>query len=356
MKPQQLLKTTLAMLLTLAFVSSPVVAMDVGPFKLTGYVRSYLSWNMEDIPETATVDDEWDLQMNRAVLFLESYGKVGPTRWTGRFRATQELITDYEDRLEATANFLRSLDGTGGTSNFDDEYDEMDMRELFVDFSLGDRLDFRLGRQQVVWGETDFFHATDVIHGYDFRWRNFYVPENEDVRKPLILSNITLHAPELKGSLQAIVRPGLDKSKWIGNSIPAFSGRWSNNLSKGTPLVSEVNAQWGFGAKYNYHHEEGDTDDPHYGFRWTGLLGKNDDIDYSLMYYHGQGGFFTDPDLWLNPATLAPEFVFPETDTVGGSVSGYIPFLDITYRAEVAYTWDRMFTTLNMPIPACRSG
>jgi len=201
----------------------------------------------------------------------------------------------------------------------------------------------------VVWGETDFFHATDVIHGFDFRWRNFYVPENEDVRKPLIIINAEVAVPELDGNLQLIVRPGLDEKDWIGNSVPTFGGRWSNDGSKTFPLatdnVSGGAALPGASAIFNYHHPEGDTDDPHYGLRWTGFLGKNDDIDYSLMYYHGQGGFQTDPLLSLNPATLGAEMIFPETDTGGGTLSGYIPWLDITYRAEIAYSPDRPFTS-----------
>ena len=32
----------------------------------------------------------------------------------------------------------------------------------------------------------------------------------------------------------------------------------------------------------NWHHSNGDTDDPNYGFRWAGTLGK---VEYSLAYY-----------------------------------------------------------------------
>ncbi|RME34637.1 MAG: hypothetical protein D6786_04340 [Gammaproteobacteria bacterium] len=162
-----------------------------------------------------------------------------------------------------------------------------------------------------------------------------------------------------------IVRPGWDKDEWVGNSVPTFGGRWSNNLSKGFPLADhEVGGPALFipagtlgpsaiaGAIFNYQHKDGDADDPHYGFRWTGLLGKHDDIDYSFMYYHGQGGFQQDPILILNPNTFGLEFIFPETDTVGATISSYIPWLDITYRAEVAYTPNRKFSSgATAPLP-----
>jgi len=365
MKPTVKQKS-LVVLLSLSLAAPAFAAIDVPPFKISGYLRQYSSFNLEDIPETAE-DDKWDMSMNRWTAFLDATTSTGPLRWTGRFRATVEGLTDYEERLEDTANFLRSVDATPGRhSDFTDEYNEVDVRELFFDTDIGDNFFFRFGRQQVVWGETDFFHATDVIHGYDFRWRNFYVPENEDVRKPLIILNGVFQVPALNGSLQAILRPGWDKDEWVGNSIPTFGGRWSANLSKGFPLASnEVDGPALFippgtignpgpiqGAIFNYHSEHGDTDDAHYGLRWTGLLGRNDDIDYSLMYYHGQGGFQQDPVLYLNPQTFGLEFIFPETDTFGATLSSYIPMLNITYRAEVAYTPDRPFTSsATTPLP-----
>lgn len=353
-------KYSLAILLGLSLAPQTVWSTEVGPFEVNGYLRQYSSWNLGNPVETPE-DDKWDMSMNRWALFVDATTRTGPLRWTGRFRASYEAQTSYEDRLEASANFLRSLDTSspGRTSNFSDEYEELDVRELFFDTDIGDSFSLRVGRQQVVWGETDFFHATDVIHGVDLRWRSFYVPENEDIRKPLLLLNGTFKVPSLKGSLQAIVRPGLDKAEWIGNSIPTFGGRWSNNLAKGFPLATVNVAGPGLGifgtpagGIFNFHHKDGDTDDAHYGFRWTGLLGKNEDLDYSLMYYHGQGGFQQDPILTLNPNTFGLEFILPDTDTVGATLSSYIPALDITYRAEIAYTPDRMLSSgVTTPLP-----
>jgi len=353
-------KVSLVILLGLLLAPAVVWSAEIGPFRVSGYLRQYTSINLQDVPET-TQDDAWDVSMNRWAFFLDAGTSTGPLRWTGRFRASYEDLTSYEGRLEDAANFLRSLDtaAPGRKSDFIDEYKELDVRELFFDADLSDRLSIRIGRQQVVWGETDFFHATDVIHGYNFRWRSFYVPENEDIRKPLILLNATLQVPQLNGSLQVIVRPGLDRDEWIGNSVPTFGGRWSNNLSKGFPLATnEVPGPalgilgQPVGAIFNYHHPDGDTDNAHYGFRWTGLLGKNEDLDYSLMYYHGQGGFQQDPILTLNPNTFGLEFILPETDTVGATLSSYIAALDITYRAEIAYTPNRKFSSgATMPLP-----
>ena len=356
----RVMKCSLVVLLSLLLAPAVVWSAEIGPFSVNGYLRQYTSINLQNVPETAE-NDSWDISMNRWTLFLDAGTTTGPLRWTGRFRATYENLTNYEQRLEDSANFLRSLDtaAPGRKSNFTDEYNELDVRELFFDWDISSRFSARIGRQQVVWGETDFFHATDVIHGYDLRWRNFYVPENEDVRKPLVLLNGTLAVPELKGSLQLIVRPAVDKAEWVGNSIPTFGGRWSNNLSKGFPLATNEVSGPGLGifgeqvgGIFNYHHKAGDTDNAHYGFRWTGLLGKNENLDYSFMYYHGQSGFQPDPILTLNPETFGLEFILPETDTVGATLSSYIAAWDMTYRAEVAYTPNRKFSSgATTPLP-----
>ena len=57
------------------------------------------------------------------------------------------------------------------------------LREAFVDVVVPP-LTLRIGRQQVVWGETDNFRALDVINPLDLRWHANWEPW-EDIRIPL---------------------------------------------------------------------------------------------------------------------------------------------------------------------------
>ena len=43
---------------------------------------------------------------------------------------------------------------------------------------------FRVGRQQVVWGRTDLFRVLDVINPVDYSRHNIY-DELEDIRIPM---------------------------------------------------------------------------------------------------------------------------------------------------------------------------
>ena len=62
------------------------------------------------------------------------------------------------------------------------------LRELYIDATSplgnGDEVNFRIGRQQVVWGRTDLFRVLDQINPIDFSIQNIY-EEFEDSRIPL---------------------------------------------------------------------------------------------------------------------------------------------------------------------------
>lgn len=306
-------------------------------FELNGYLRHYMSFNLNNVPETKG-DDSGKMSMNRLSLLTQLKGPIGPTRFTAIARFSREQMTSY----------LKDLQKTSG-ADFSSKYDENELRELYFDVPVGERVKLRLGKQQVVWGETDFFQAMDVVHGYNQSWRSFLEPENEEWRKPLIIANAQIAVPELKGSLQLLVRPGLDRASDVGNTYDMFGGRWSQNRSKGFDLNANV-------FKVNYHHKDGDTDSAHYGGRWTGTLGKHDDFAYSLNYYHTQAQnpvLFKDPTAILPPASFMDvSFIHPTIDIYGGTLSGKIPldFLDTVFRAEAAYVPDQPFNNAMLAV------
>ena len=308
-------------------------------FELNGYLRHYMSFNMNNVPET-NGDDAGKMSMNRLSLLMQLKGPIGPANFTAIGRFSREQMTSYLKDLQGLAR------QTSNNTDFSSKYDENEIRELYLDMPVGERVKLRLGKQQVVWGETDFFQAMDVVHGYDQSWRSFLEPENEEWRKPLILGNAQIAVPELKGSLQLLVRPGLDRARDIGNTYDMFGGRWSQNRSRGFNL----NSNNVFALPINYHHKDGDTDSAHYGGRWTGTVGRNDDFAYSLNYYHTQA---QNPVIFAD--TTAPfglSFIHPTIDIYGGTLSGKVPFdfLDTVFRAEVAYVPDQPFNDASLGV------
>jgi hypothetical protein len=323
-------------------------AAEIAGYKLniSGYLREHLSFNLQDPPET-NKNDTLDISMARTTLQAEASLEKGGIRFQGIGRVVGEMKTDYLKRLDALP---------GQTGSLMDEYNVSELRELYAEFSPIDRAQVRIGKQQIVWGETDFFQAMDIVQGFDYTWRSFLEGENEDYRKPLILANVLFQVPELKGTLQVYLRPALDREKDIGNTYDLFGGRWANqpnkgvnfyNLPDGTPLVP-----------YNFHHNEGDVDDVTYGARWAGSAGP---VNYSLAYLRIFGpnpvvNSVTHPFASTTTAGVLGEFIYPKYDVFGLTASAAVDSVDAVFSTEVTFTKDQFFNVgtriaPDVPIP-----
>lgn len=307
-----------------------------------GWLREYAAWYLTDLPETKNFNEAGSMSMNRQSLFVHTQWWTGPLHWTVRARGDFEILTDMQKNLQD----LTAV--TGNRADFRNEYDRVRLREYFIDWQATSRLHFRVGRQQVAWGQSDFFHATNVIDGYDFSWRKFLDPEADQVRKPLIMVNMTYDFPRLNSHVQMLVRPPIGDPNWIGNTEPTFGGPWANDGSHGFNFVSRNYS--GLGV-YNYHYRDSNVNDPDYGLRWKGIANLfNHQLTYALMYYHGHGGFYQDGTVIYDPVHPGPggnplQMVFPFTDTVGGSVSGFIRSIGSVYRVGAAYTPNRKMSS-----------
>jgi hypothetical protein len=258
-------------------------------------------------------------------------------------RADQEVKTDYLKDLQA----LRATNGTLGGEHHDimENYNNAEVREAWMEFSAGERTTFRLGRQQIVWGESDFFHAMDVVHGYDLSWRLFFEGENEEWRKPLWLLATKIQVPEAKGQVHAFIRPGLDDCKDIGNTYDIHGGRWFFQPYRGYDLSAV--------AHKDCKHPDVDYRDVTGGIRWSGELGP---VNYSLAYVKT---FSADPvaNSAFAPYKKAPTGAFfdlinPKIDVYGVTVSGYAAPLDSVLSAEIAYTKDQPYNVGTGPLGA----
>ncbi len=314
---------------------------------LTGYLREHIAVNLEDHPEADAsgvrrLDGKGEISMLRSTFRLEAKADLNWAQFIGRYRVDREHETGYLDDINDTL---------GSGNNWMDDIEGDQMREWFTTFEVGSRVRATLGKQQVVWGETDFFRAMDIIHGYDLRWRSFLETENEELRKPLILANVEIEIPELNGSLQLIYRPGWDKAKELGNSIDVRGGRWAGQPTKGIDFIPVL--------PYNDDHRRADTDDPNYGFRWSSDAWG---WGYSLNYWRGLnvdpvansffGAWGSTPVPNGNPFQLG-ELIFPKVETFGATASGYVEPIDSVIRLEVAFTPDKPYnvgTDFGLPV------
>ena len=348
---------------------------DNEPFynlNMNGYLRTTVGVMLQDNDETKA-DDKYRMNMAEVTLNLDFDIKTGPLNWKVITRFDKEAQTDYLDDLEErqdAVGLMGNYSGVGAhrKGDFMEQYETTDevfdwLRELYFDVNLfDDRLMVRVGRQQLVWGESDFFQAMDVVHGYDYRGRLFY-ENNEEWRKPLMLFNFRLDFYELGGSLNWYIRPGWDRKEDMGSNYNIEGGRWIPHPYRGVDFTQ-------FTDSYNTDHDSGDWEDMTYGIRWNGEWGS---IGYSFAYMKtfnpapivsprssmatgdasGNGKNFSGDGVYAaflmtgsthsygnyepTQASALGDWMYPEIDIFGYTMTGFNSPMDATLSAEIAF-------------------
>ncbi len=258
------------------------------------------------------------------------------------------------------------------------------LREIYIDatmpFDNGDEINFRVGRQQVVWGRTDLFRVLDVVNPVDFTIQNIY-EELEDSRIPLGIFSAEYRAGAVGAfddlNFQLIwnfekFRPnnlGQGGQPYnillAGDLFRALSNCWHNGCTVSnfaTGLVPSGNLSTDFPAHVvgirNINLPDWDMDQG--GFRIEGVF-KSVGFSFNVMSSYSQlpslrGGIpTTDPFIGggianpFDPTDVpglhrargwVPAFDvhFPRVNLVGGSADFYVDPIKSAIRVEVAHT------------------
>uniref|UniRef100_Q47GD1 Probable regulatory protein, LysR n=1 Tax=Dechloromonas aromatica (strain RCB) TaxID=159087 RepID=Q47GD1_DECAR len=353
--------TYLALAVTL--VSPVLCAAEEGgafdSFKVDGYLREEVSVNTKNWADTPNYNDRGKVSMARTTLRLNADWKATDTlSIVAKWRGSQELKTPFLKHLEQMGASNYTSGGAGTQADIMDLYNKSDFRELYVDWQATDRVKFRFGRQQIVWGETDFFNANDMVHGFNLTWRSFLEPANEELRKPLIILKTNIDLPEANGAIEAFVRPGWDRKKDIGTELDIYGGRWSSQPYAGVDFRNI--------DPYNLDNKEGDYKKVTGGIRWNGTT---DHFNYSLSYLKTfwqnpilnpsstdfAGGAFYVPttqgasNIKPQQGAIFGEIIYPLVDVFGATASGYADWADAVFSTEVAYIKDAPYQFNNFP-------
>ena len=330
----------------LAGTYCPLASANGFEYNFSGYLREYMAWKLENSPDFGSgssgkrVGSAGDLIMARTVVRLDFDGSYGDIRLKAIGRLVDEANTRYLKDL------AKSVRATGGNDDFvKDDYEDghAQLREVYAIFPVTSNLSLTLGKQQVAWGEGDFFRTADIIHGNDLRWSPAE-RENEETRNPLWLVNAVLSFPTIESQLQLILRPGWDAAEDVVNLRDIFGGRGTQQPFKGFDLTA--------GNPRNFHHSTGDTNDANYGARWMSRVpGTN--LDYTLFYYRGlwrdgvtNSVFNPKNELHTPPPklfSLIGETIYPTVDQWGTTWNYDIPGLNMVLRGEATYIPNRPF-------------
>ncbi len=137
----------------------PPIMEEEGAMRIGGYLQNETAYR------TSAPDD---LSKVRNIFFLEGSGRLG---MNVSYKVSARAV--YDAVFDLTSNFNEEVE--------DDQEFEVDLRDTYVDISLGD-WDVRLGRQQIVWGEAVGLFFADVVNAKDLR--EFVLPDFDYIRIP----------------------------------------------------------------------------------------------------------------------------------------------------------------------------
>ncbi|MCC6710184.1 MAG: hypothetical protein IT492_21720 [Gammaproteobacteria bacterium] len=335
------LPAALALLAALPFTSEAIVTIN-DDLELEGFLQA------QNILRTPRMDDaEFVMQRNTAQIEGKYYFLKDSTAF-GRFNtgkleeATFSFVGRgvYDSIYDARPSYH---DAFPGNQSLPGEF-EGKVREAYVDLILPP-FSLRLGKQQVVWGETDNFRALDVINPLDLSW-HWSWESWEDIRIPLWMARGVYDIGKigkLEESFFELVYIPWDVRHNIISTDPrrpwAFTGvglaENPNSVFVGSQLKNlDLNVIDGSpGRKL----ENGQA-----GFRFKAVWG---DVDFSVNYFYGFSadarGVLQNQFTRLDPTTLhvAYKTKYPRSHVLGFTANySEEKYTQAVFRLETTFT------------------
>ncbi|MEH6639375.1 MAG: DUF1302 family protein [Porticoccaceae bacterium] len=311
--------------------------------ELEGYVKAQNIMRASGLHDGELIQQRNTAQLEGKYYFLEdnkafgrfSTGPIEEATFTFLARGVYDSVYDIRDSYEDTDDKGKS---------------EYKVREAFVDF-LMPPFTLRLGRQQVVWGETDNFRALDVINPLDLSW-HWSRESWEDIRIPLWMArgiyDIGKIGPFEESFFELIVIPWDFQPNKVSTDPRhpwAFTGAGLAEIANSAIIGDEL-----FDLDLTIRDIRPDRKlrNGQGGFRFKGILG---DVGVSLNYFYGISatpgikvrGDLTQLNLDTQTLSAVVDKVYPRTHVLG---------LTANY-SEDRYTQSvfRLETTLTKGIP-----
>jgi hypothetical protein len=275
------------------------------PFSLSGYVQSEAAY-------TFAAPDHWSKFRNTFELAAQKKltSQIN-LKISGRFSydAIYDITTFFPDRVKR-----------------DQRFDAM-FRETYLDVGAGD-WDFRVGRQQIIWGEVVGLFFADVVSAKDLR--EWIIPDLDYLRIPQWAARAEYFKDDFHAeailvpymTYDRIGKPGSDYFPFPPVPPPGFALNIRNERIAHRGL-SDV----AVGVRLGYLLR---------GWDLTGFY--YDSVDSSPAFFRQL--------ISAPPATVVYTPDHDRIHQLGGTLSK--DFQSFVVRAEAVYTWDRWFNVTRL--------
>jgi len=151
------------------------------------------------------------------------------------------LFLDYEYKFENGFKFKANIkayydamyDIKGSEKFLQDELDELrsevELFDAYIEGSISDNFDMKLGRQVVVWGRSDTIRVTDILNPLDNRRPGMV--DIEDLRLPVAMAKFDYFIGDWRVTPIAILEQRFSKNPPYGSSFNPLPNTGINNES-----------------------------------------------------------------------------------------------------------------------------
>jgi hypothetical protein len=226
----------------------------------------------------------------------------------------------------------------------DNYYEELELRELYLDLTPYQWLSFRIGRQQVAWGETGQYRLLDVVNPVDNTWHFGALESFEDQRIPLWMWLTAIDFASIDATLELLWIPLIDKPEDTVSVPLTFVGAWGLPYPN-TPSPFLIDDK-------DMLYPGGEPSDMRAGLRWKGPIGDKSTYSLVYMYTHQMSPpvpmrFYQSE---IAPGVFDPnhlsklELEFPRQHIFGGSIDyTFESPIGMVARLEAAVEPDRTY-------------
>jgi len=377
--------------LTLVSASPASATMKYGPLELSGNLQS------QNIVRHPDVDEYHFVQQRNTMRARVDWNWIDRGKWIDRidlpfiesskffllYRGVYDSIYDYEPTLRER-DFRGRKPGRAALRDINDMSNgardavkfENQLRELYVDIKLADApLSFRLGKQQIIWGEADDFRMLDRANPLDTSWHFIMeVPPPsfgwDDLRIPLWMakglwdignigkvSNVFLEAYWNPGDWRPVKVSYLPRPWGLRIQNPLFNREDGaflapfRNPTTGGPLERLMK---GSALFKQGDYDRNPVDNSQVGVRFSGVFpnGLQVGLHYFYQRWSGDDGSPFSPVRGITPTpegqirtqqllakgTLPVEYITPYIHTVGISANYFEgDWTQAIFRLETVY-------------------
>jgi hypothetical protein len=310
--------------LVLLLVPVTVLAYELtDKVTLSGFLKNETAVRLDDLDKFMKIENTFQL--------ATEYRITDRLHWFSIIREFYDSVFDAEADFRENRSRLSRTRGTDW------------LREFYFDF-LSNKLDVRIGKQQVVWGTTIGIKILDIVNPEDLR--EFVLDNFADSRKPLWMLKVE-YSPTINGTLQFLFMPDFEPN-FVSPAGSPFTFR---AVTLGAERVDSLRSL-GYGVETRRKRPGQSFENSSFGLRWLDVVKG---FEYSLNWLHGYEysptrqpvGARVPPIILLGPPGLPPlgstlilESEHPQVEYFGASFSKSFTgglLQGLTTRGEFVY-------------------